>query len=302
MTEPREPELPFEPADGAGPTGGEPATVGEPPAGPPPGPPPGPKDQPVPEGPEGDPAGGSAEEASMGLLDHLTELRSVLIQSGVAAFAATIICWFWSGDLLDILVLPIRDEGVYFTAPNEAFMTRLKLAGAMGLFVVIPFVLAKFYGFILPGLYSRERKVVTPLLVATTLLFYAGVAFAFLVIIPIATPFLLGFGTDYMEPLISVREYFSYAFRLCLAFGIVFELPLLVLFLSFIGILNPRTLLRTWRYAIVLILLMSAILTPPDILTQVMMAGPVLVLYLGSVLVSIAVTSRRRKRDEEDLD
>jgi sec-independent protein translocase protein TatC len=301
VTEPREPELPFEPANGGTPRSGEPSAAGAPP--------PGPKDQPVsgdngPDdpGPEDPAPEDPDDEGSMGLLDHLTELRSVLIQSGIAIFAATILCWFWSGDLLDIMVLPIRDEGVYFTAPNEAFMTRLKLAGAMGLFVVIPFVLMKFYGFILPGLYSRERRVVTPLLVATTLLFYSGVAFAFLVIIPIATPFLLGFGTDYMEPLISVREYFSYAFRLCLAFGIVFELPLLVLFLSFIGILNPRTLLRTWRFAIVLILLMSAILTPPDILTQVMMAGPVVVLYLGSVLVSIAITSRRRKKDEEDLD
>jgi sec-independent protein translocase protein TatC len=298
VTEPREPELPFEAAEGTGPSVGKPSDTGgggsEIP--------PGPKDQPVPEEPEEPDNTEAPEETSMGLLDHLNELRAVLIQSGIAIAAATILCWFWSGDLLDIMVLPIRDEGVYFTAPNEAFMVRLKLAGAVGLFVVIPFIFFKFYGFVLPGLYSRERKVVTPLLVATTLLFYAGVAFSFLVIIPIATPFLLGFGTDFMEPLISVKEYFSYVFRLCLAFGIVFELPLLVLFLSFIGVLNPRMLLRTWRYAVVLILFLSAILTPPDILTQVMMAGPVLLLYLGSVLVSLAITSRRDKKDDEDLD
>ncbi len=104
-----------------------------------------------------------------------------------------------------------------------------------------------------------------------------------------------------MEPLIGVGPYFNFVSRLCLAFGLVFELPLLVLFLSYIGILNPRTLLRTWRYAIIIIVAMSAMLTPPDVISQVMMAGPVVILYVGSVLISIAVTSRRNK-ENKDLD
>jgi sec-independent protein translocase protein TatC len=239
----------------------------------------------------------------MGLLDHLAELRSVLIQSFFAALAASILCWFWSADLLDLLILPIRDQGVYFTAPNEAFMVRLKISAVVGLFVVAPFIFFKIYGFILPGLYARERRVVTPLLLATTALFYTGVAFAFLVVIPQVIRFLLGFGTAVMEPLIGVGPYFSFVARLCLAFGLVFELPLLVLFLSVLGIVNPVFLLRAWRYAIIVIAFMAAILTPPDVISQVMMAGPVLLLYLGSVLVSIAVTrNRRRQREVEKAE
>ena len=236
----------------------------------------------------------------MGLLDHLDELRTVLIHSFFAAVAATILCWFWSADLLDLLIRPIRDEGIYFTAPNEAFLTRLKLSGAVGLFVIAPFVFFKIYGFVMPGLYRQERKVVAPLLLGTTVLFYLGVSFGFLVVIPQVVTFLLSFGTDNLSPLIGVGPYFSFVSRLCLAFGLVFELPLLVLFLSLLGVVNPRLLLRTWRYAVVAIAALSALLTPPDVISQVMMTGPVLLLYIGSVLVSIAATRHRRRRQETE--
>ncbi|MCP4571860.1 MAG: twin-arginine translocase subunit TatC [bacterium] len=249
-----------------------------------------------PEPPE-PPTPSDEDPGAMGLLDHLAELRSVLFQSALAGLAATILCWFWSASLLDLLILPIKDQGVYFTAPNEAFLVRLKISAAVGLFVVAPFIFFKLYGFVLPGLYGKERKVVTPLLLSTTLLFYTGVAFAFLVVIPQVMRFLLSFGTEVMEPLIGVGPYFGFVTRLCLAFGLVFQLPLLVLVLSAIGLVNPRMLLRTWRYAIVLIFILSAALTPPDIASQIMMAGPVLVLYFGSVLVSLVVTRRRGNED-----
>ena len=285
MTDRQEPELPFDPP---GEDSAEPAT--------------GSVDQAGPADQAGLGHSDDSAEDRMGLLDHLSELRSVLIHSLAAALVATILCWFWSADLLDMLIRPIHEQGIYFTAPNEAFLTRLKLSAVVGLFVVAPFIFFKIYGFILPGLYKRERRLVTPLLLATTALFYTGVAFAFLVVIPQVMVFLLSFGTDAMEPLIGVGPYFNFVSRLCLAFGLVFELPLLVLFLSVIGIVNPRMLLRTWRYAIIIIVALSAALTPPDVISQVMMAGPVLVLYLGSVLVSIAVTSRRRNKDNQDLD
>lgn len=234
---------------------------------------------------------------TMGLLDHLGELRKVLIHSFFAGLMATILCWFWSASLLDLMILPIKELGVYFTAPNEAFLTRLKLSGAAGLFLVAPFIFFKIYGFILPGLYRRERRVVTPLLIATSALFYTGVSFAFLIVIPQVIKFLLSFGTDVLSPLIGVGPYFGFVSRLCLAFGLVFELPLLVLALSWIGVVKPRVLLRTWRYAIVAIFGLSAILTPPDVVSQVLMAGPVIILYISSVLVAMVVTRRKRKQD-----
>ncbi len=246
-------------------------------------------------------ADGGAVEAAAGMsfLDHLEELRRVLIHSVVAGIAAAILCWFWSAALLDVLVRPLLEHGVYFTRPNEAFVTRLKLAGICGLFLVLPFILWKVYGFILPGLYGRERRVVTPLLVASTLLFYAGVVFSFLVVCPTVIRFLLGFGTAIMQPLIGIGPYFSFVAQLSLAFGLVFELPVLVFFLSLAGIVDPRQLLRGWRYALLLIVIVAAILTPPDIFSQLAMAVPVSLLYITSVLVSIAVTRRRRRKQRE---
>lgn len=239
-------------------------------------------------------------EDKMGLLDHLDELRSVLIQTFVAGLAASILCWFWSTPLLDMLIDPIREQGVYFTAPNEAFLTKVKISMSVGVFIVAPFIFFKFYAFVLPGLLQKEKKVITPLLIATTILFYTGVAFAFLIVIPQVMDFLLSFGTEFMEPLIGVGSYFSFVSRMCLAFGMVFELPLVVLFLSVLGLVNPRMLLRTWRIAVVIIALLSAVLTPPDVISQLMMAGPVVVLYIGSVLVAIVITRKKRKEKDKE--
>jgi sec-independent protein translocase protein TatC len=244
-----------------------------------------------------DTSGKKITENKMGLLDHLDDLRSVLIQTFAAGLAASVLCWFWSASLLDLLVTPVKDQGVFFTAPNEAFLVRVKISMAVGIFIVAPFIFFRFYGFVLPGLYQKEKKVITPLLIATTALFYTGVAFAFMIVVPQVWEFLRSFGTDFLEPLIGVGAYFSFVSRMCLAFGIVFELPLVVLFLSVLGIVNPRMLLRTWRFALVLIALLSAFLTPPDVISQLMMAGPVVILYLGSVLVAIVITRRKDKED-----
>jgi sec-independent protein translocase protein TatC len=230
----------------------------------------------------------------LSFLDHLDDLRRVLIHSLIAMAVGAVVCWFWSAQLLDLLVRPLRETGVYFTAPNEAFIIRLKLAGMAGLFLVLPIILWKVYGFILPGLYDRERKMVTPLLVSTTLLFYTGAAFSFVVVSPAVVTFLLSFGTAIMEPLISIGPYFDFVSRLSLAFGLVFELPVLVFFLSVIGVVDPRMLLRTWRYALLVIVVCAAVLTPPDIFSQLAMAIPVSLLYIISVLVAIVATRRRR--------
>ncbi len=233
----------------------------------------------------------------MGFMEHLEELRSVLIQSGLAAIASACLCWFWSARILDVLIAPISEEGIYFTAPNEAFLTRLKIAGMVGIFVVLPFILFRVYSFVMPGLYRSERRVVAPLMFASTLLFYAGIAFSFLVVIPQVITFLLSFGTKTMVPLIGVSNYFGFVSQMCLAFGLVFQLPLLVLGLSALGILSPQRMLKAWRLAIIIIFAAAAILTPPDVISQVMMAVPVLVLYFGSVLVSLIVTRKLRKQD-----
>lgn len=259
----------------------------------PPEPPSAPTDAPPPPPPRETPGG------EMTLLDHLEELRSVLLQALIAVSVATIGCWFLSRFLLDLLVKPITaaDNLVYFNQPAEAFMIRMKLAMVCGVFLVLPLVLVRIYRFVLPGLYARERKVVTPLLVASVLLFYLGVAFAYVVLIPQVMVFMLNYATAYMQPLIGIGSYFSFVAKLCLAFGLVFELPLLILLLTSLGLVSPQVLWKGWRYALLVIVTVSALLTPPDVFSQIVMAGPVMLLYLGSVGVALVVERRRERRE-----
>jgi sec-independent protein translocase protein TatC len=245
----------------------------------------------------------AAARHGMTLLEHLTELRNVLVSAAAALLVATGGCWFFSARLLDFIVRPMRDAGqrVFFTGPTEAFMMRLKVSFFCGLFLVLPYVIARLYGFIQPGLYRRERKVVTPLVVSSVLLFYGGVAFSFFLLVPQVVKILMGFGTEMVQPLISVGSYVSFVAQLSLAFGLVFEMPLLVLFLCWIGILDPRALLRTWRYAVVVIALLSGILTPgPDPVSQLVMMVPVLILYLSSVFLALAFARRREAARDGD--
>lgn len=235
----------------------------------------------------------------MSFLEHLDELRGVLVHSLVAFLAASIVLWFFSGDVLDLLVRDLPVERLNFFAPSEAFMARLKMSFALGLMVTFPLILVKVWRFVSPGLFVTERRRVYPFVVTSSVLFYAGVVFCYVVLIPIVVDFLLGFGTERLSPLISISSYFAFVARLCFTFGIVFQLPVIVLILSMLGVVTPRLLLRQWRYAIVIIFVVAAILTPPDPASQLLMALPVLLLYIGSVLVAFVVV-RRKKASASD--
>ncbi len=249
---------------------------------------------------------GSADEMTM--LEHIAELRKVLLWSFVLALLGAVVSWFFSDQIVNALLEPARkagQESLYFTAPMEAFLLKLKASTAVGFFIVLPLILLKIYGFVTPGLKPNEKRVVTPMLVAATGLFYVGVAFCFFILLPLVIRFAVGFATDQLQPLLTAREYFGLAVRLCLAFGLLFELPMVVLALSWAGVVKPQTLLRGWRYALVLILTVSAVLTPPDVISQVMLAGPVMVLYLVSVLIALVMRHRRDRRkraDSADID
>jgi sec-independent protein translocase protein TatC len=233
----------------------------------------------------------------MTLLDHLDELRTVLLQSLLVAAAAAVGGWFVSQRLLELIVAPMTAAGqqVYFSQPTEAFMTRMKVAGVAGLLVVLPFVLLRIYHFVAPGLYPRERKLVTPLLFASVVLFYAGVAFAFLVMIPLVVTFMLGYATESVQPLIGIGPYSSFVAQTCLAFGLMFELPVAVLLLSAAGLVGARTLWAGWRYAAVFIVVVATVLTPPDVVSQMLMALPVMALYLISVGAALLLERGRRR-------
>lgn len=236
----------------------------------------------------------------MSFLEHLDDLRGVLIQSAIVYLVATAGCWFLSGRIIDILIRDLSVDNLIFYAPAEAFMARVKISLVLGLLVAYPFILFKVWSFVSPALFTHERKKVYPFIITASILFYGGVTFAYFILIPIALDFLLGFGTDYLTPMISVTSYFSFLARLSFTFGLVFQLPIVVFVLSMLGIVTPRFLLRQWRYAVLVVFVGAAVLTPPDPASQVLMALPILLLYIGSVLVAYIAFHKREEPTEED--
>ncbi len=238
--------------------------------------------------------------ADMPFLAHLEELRGVLIHSAIAVAVLGIASWFVSEPVLRFITDPGGE--LVFLGPTEAFTLRIKVALLCGLFGGLPYILYKLWGFIAPGLMLNERKMIAIVVGGSTILFFAGSAFSFFIIMPIALRFLLGFQTAFLTPMISASNYFGFVTRLCLALGIVFQLPLVVSLLTWVGILEPRWLLSNWRYALVSIALVSALFTPPDIASQFLMAVPVVGLYFFSAFLSMLIARRKKEIDGKDAE
>ncbi len=235
------------------------------------------------------------EFKEMSFIDHLDELRKVLVQSSIAFAILMVVSWFFSGRILDMLIRPLAVESLYFQSPTEAFLVRVRISLVLGLMGAFPFILFRVWAFVSPALFAHERNRVLPFVLASSALFYAGVTFCYVVLIPVVLRFLLGYGTAYLNPLISVNSYFAFVARLCFAFGVVFQLPVVVLLLSILGIVTPRWLLKQWRHGILVVFVGAAVLTPPDAVSMLAMALPVLLLYAVSVILAFLVVRRKAR-------
>ncbi|UCG39278.1 MAG: twin-arginine translocase subunit TatC [bacterium] len=223
---------------------------------------------------------------------HLEELRRRLIVCIVAVLVGFLVCYAFKERIFQFVSIPLvaslppDNSWMIFTGVTEAFFTYLKVSFLAGFFLSLPVIFYQLWSFIAPGLYSKEKRLVVPFVIFSTLFFVTGASFGYFVVFPFGFQFLLGFATDTIRPFPSLKEYLSFATKLLLAFGMVFELPLISFFLSKAGILTHQTLARNRRYFIVLAFIASAALTPPDVATQLLMAGPLLVLFEISVLVA----------------
>jgi len=238
-----------------------------------------------------------SDRKEMPFIEHLEELRRVILDSLIALFVGAGACWFFSEPITQFLIRPVGR--VVFLSPAEAFVARIKISVVLGFLVMLPVILFLAWKFVFPGLLEKERAVFFPLVVSSAGLFYLGVLFCYLVLIPIVMKILLSFGTEALSPMISVSKYLNFVIKFCVTFGIVFQLPLIVLALTWTGIVSPGTLLGTWRYAVVAILIAGAALTPPDVVSQLTMAGPVAALYFGSIVVAKVVERRKGARADE---
>ena len=225
------------------------------------------------------------------LTEHLRELRSCLIISFIAiaigfALSYTVIrpigSWFFAPLTA---VLP-EDTSIVFTSYQEGFFFYLKLALVCGILAASPVIFSQLWRFVAPGLYKHERRVLIPFSILSTICFVAGAAFGYFVVFPPAFKFLVGYNSEFLTSLPGVSEYFTLATRLLLAFGFIFEMPIMMVFLAKAGMIDAAFLNRNRKYAILIDFIIAAILTPtPDIVNQLMMAVPLMVLYEISVLL-----------------
>jgi sec-independent protein translocase protein TatC len=241
------------------------------------------------------------------LLDHLIELRKRLIRSLLVIFALLIVCFFFAGTIFNVLVEPYKstflhlyperadDFRLIYTAPQEYFFTQLSLALFGAIFLGFPYLATEVYGFVAPGLYKKERRAFIPYLVATPVFFVLGACMVYFAVLPLAMGFFLGMQTEDIEMLVKVSEYLGLAMTLILAFGICFQLPVILTLLAQIDLISSNTLKKGRRYAIVAILVFAAFITPPDPISQIGLALPMYALYELSIF-SVRWIERRRAK------
>ena len=242
------------------------------------------------------------EDEKIPFTAHLEELRKRLIICFCAVGIGFVISYFFSKKLFDILMRPLLsvmppDEKLIYTGLPEAFFTYLKVAFLAGLFLAVPVIVYQLWMFIAPGLYDREKRFVLPIVFLSSVFFLGGALFGYFVVFPFGFKFFMGFASDAIKPLPSVKEYLSFSTKLLFAFGVVFELPLFVTFLAKLGIVDVPFLKAKRKYAILLFFVFAAILTPPDVITQVLMAGPLILLYEVSIFGARIFGKKKAKAD-----
>ncbi|MBL7071674.1 MAG: twin-arginine translocase subunit TatC [Candidatus Omnitrophica bacterium] len=218
------------------------------------------------------------------LVEHLEELRGSIIRSIISVAIASTAVYAFVDKILPGLVKPVGR--LVFIAPQEAFISRIKIAFFAGILLSGPFILFQIWGFIFSGLSKSESKYVLFFAPLSVLFFFIGASFGYFIIVPIGIKFLLGFASQLMAPMITVSKYISFVGLLTICFGILFEMPLVSLFLTKIGLVTPEFLSAKRKQSIVIIFIVSAALTPPDIITQCLMAIPLIALYEISIIFS----------------
>jgi len=244
---------------------------------------------------------------AMGFLEHLEELRRRIIYSIIAVAVGFFACWGYAERIYEIMQRPIMvalqhnglSEKLVYLNPTEPFNMYLKVAALAGLFVTSPFVLYQVWAFISPGLYRNEKRYVVPFMVSTVGLFIAGGYFGYKLVYPQALEFLIGYGKQF-QPMITIGEYTDLFLTIIIGMGVIFEMPILVFFLSLMGIVTAGWMWRNFRYSILVIFIIAAILTPTtDILNMCIFAAPMVALYAFSIAIAWIVHPAQRKSRRE---
>lgn len=248
------------------------------------------------------------------LKPHLIELRKRLAIAVGSVIVMFFVAFYFHEPVLAWMVAPLNDaltevgkvssiaaEGMVTTNQvGGAFFVALKVAFFTGLLAALPIILAQIWLFVAPGLYENEKKMLIPFIVGGSVMFGIGVAFAYYIVTPFGFDFLIAFGSFKFTPLINIEDYVGFFAKIMFGFGIAFELPVFAYFLALLGLVDDRQMTEFFRYAIVIIFIVAALLTPPDVLTQLLMAGPLIILYGISILIVKAVNPAEPLEDENE--
>lgn len=223
-------------------------------------------------------------EVEMSLFDHLEELRQRIFYALIAVVVSVIGCFIFVKPIVRLLEVPAQGIKFLQLAPGEYFFVSLKVAGYSGLVIASPFILYQIIQFVLPGLTRRERRLLGPVVLGSSILFAAGLVFAYLLLIPAALKFFINYGADVVEQLWSIEKYFEFVLVLLFGTGLTFQIPIIQLLLGVLGIVSSETMLSGWRYVIIGAVVLGAVITPStDPLTQTLLAGAVLGLFFSGI-------------------
>lgn len=250
------------------------------------------------------------------LRPHLVELRKRLGLSVLSVFIAFIVAFTFHEQILEWITAPLNEalaqvatlskkaaDGMVTTHQvGGAFFVALKVSFFAGLLGALPFILYQIWLFIAPGLYSNEKKMILPFVIGGSIMFFIGVLFAYYVVTPFGFQFLITFGSFLYTPLINIEDYVGFFTKIMMGFGIAFELPVFAYFLALLGLVTDKTLIDFFRYAVLIIFVVAALLTPPDVLTQLLMAAPLVILYGVSILIVKMVNPYVEEEDDESED
>ncbi len=238
---------------------------------------------------------------------HLEELRKRLVVCFIAIGIGFVVSYGFKEKLFDLLSYPLisvmgADDKLIFTGLPEAFFTYLKVAFLTGFMLAAPVILYQFWMFVAPGLYHKEKRLLVPIVLLSSVFFVGGSLFGYFIVFPFGFKFFLGFASETIKPLPSMREYLSFSSKLLLAFGLVFELPLIITFLAKLGLVSVDFLKKNRKYALILFFAGAAILTPPDVVTQIMMALPLMLLYEISIIGARIFGKKAKESDKVSSD
>jgi sec-independent protein translocase protein TatC len=241
------------------------------------------------------------DDRPLPLTAHLAELRSRLLRIVIAWGAGSVLAWSWREEIFAALLAPAlralgalgKGHTLQAIAPTEIFFTYLQCALLAGFALALPVFFWQIWAFVAPGLYPQEKRVALPFVLISTLLFAGGAAFGHEVVFPVIFQFFAGFSSDFVQAAWTMREVFGFTTRMILAFGTGFELPVVVYFLALAGVVEPRRLLAGTKYFVLIAFIVGGVLTPPDPLSQSLLAGPLIVLYLLGVGAAYLFVPRR---------